>query len=477
MEQQPPSQPRFCGRCGQGLSAEEAARGPVHQVCPPAASVVAVPPPKVPAAVPAPSPVPVPTPVVPARPTPQAKPRQQRPSWRGRPREFPSVGAWLAGSCLRNWQAVLVGFVAAWFNLPLVIVMATVGAFLGGLAGFFSGSAFGEGVVQKIDLYTNWILPLPVSIGEMVPRPAWMIGGIIGAAWAAIAAGIQLGWIAFYWPWEQLFAGDPAWPVLLIVGQTVTALVVGTSYMVWSVGWEGSRLKREGVRDMSRRESEWMMPIVEEVATRMGLRGLPRIKVTDSREVNAFATTRHVVIHKGLLAHLDYDREAVAAVVCHELAHWRYADTVGKVFLRGIALPLYLGYGLAQQLERIPFRPIVWILSPLMWGVTVCVRYMVAPVASHLERKHEFRADQVAFRAGYGEGLRTALESFADTFDGALNGWDEVILRSHPYTELRLEAIEEEGRDYPLVPGGRAGAGAVRGAAAVQADSSTRVGW
>lgn len=348
--------------------------------------------------------------------------------------------------------------------------MATVGAVVGGIAGLFSGTAFGEGVVSRLSIWTDWILPLPVGVGELVPTAAWQIGGIIGAAWGAFNGALQLGWIAFAWPWQALYQGDPAWPVMLIVGQVVTAFFVGAAYTAWSIGWESWRLRRMGARRLSRREREWLMPIVEEAATRMRLQGLPRVMVTDSREVNAFAMTRHVVVHKGLLTHLGYQREAVGAVIAHELAHWRYGDTVGSAFVKGTALPLYLGYALALKIEQIPFRPLAWMLAPLMWGVKVCVRYIVAPVVAAISRRNELRADRLAMAAGYGPGLRQVLEGFAESFDGAVDGWDEVILRSHPYTEMRLEALEADGGEYPLVPGrpGESPSGP---------SSSTREGW
>lgn len=362
------------------------------------------------------------------------------------------MGAWIAGACGRNLPAVVTGIFAAWFNLPVVVVVAVVGAVVGGLAGLFSGTAFGEGVMFRLSVWTDWILPLPVGVADLVPTAAWQIGGIIGAAWGAFNGAITLGWMAFAWPWEALYQGDPAWPVMLVVGQVITALFVGSAYTVWSILFEPWRLRRSGARRLSRREAAWLVPIVEQVAERMGLQGVPKVLITDSREVNAYAMTRHIVIHKGLLTHLGYDEEPIGAVIAHELAHWRYGDTVGASFLKGTALPLYLGYALALRLEQIRFRPLVWLLSPLIWGVTVCVRYVVAPVAAVVARRHELRADRYALRAGYGPGLRVALESFAESFDGALDGWDQVILRTHPHTELRLEALEDDGGDYPLAP-------------------------
>jgi Zn-dependent protease with chaperone function len=399
-----------------------------------------------------------------------------RDAWSGRPREFHSVGAWIGAATWRRFPAVVVAIALAWFNAPIVVIAGTIGAMVGGIAGLFSGSAFSEGVVARLSIWTDWIFPLPIGVDELLPTAAWQIGGIIGAAWGAFNGAFELGWLAFYYPWYLLYSGDPAWPLMLIVGQVLTALFCGTVFMLWSIVAEPARLRKAGARRMSRREAEWLMPIAAEVASRMRLAGLPRFLITDSREVNAYTATRHIVVHKGLLEYLGYDTDAVAGVIAHELAHWRYGDTVGMAFLKGVGLPLYLGYALALRVEDMNWF-MRTMLGPLMWGVTVCVRYVLAPVEAVIGRRHEMRCDKMAARAGYGPGLRAALEVFGESFDGAADGWDATMLRSHPHTEIRLEALEADGEDYPLVEGGSAGRGPNAPAAARKPVSTLEEGW
>lgn len=471
---------RFCGLCGQPLTASDS--GATHVVCPSSAGMRGPAPTQERPPIPAPSSPSSPPATNPPGPPPAplSPPVASRGSstlvvsglsgLSGRPREFHSVRSWIGGAYVRHAPAVGMGIAAAWFNAPVVILMGTIGAIVGGIAGLFSGTAFGEGVVDRLSLWTDWILPLPVGVGELVPTAAWQIGGIIGAAWGALNGALQLGWIAFAWPWQALYQGDPAWPVMLLVGQVLTALFVGAVYTAWSIWWEPWRLRRAGARRMSRREEEWLRPIIDEAAARMNLQGLPRIMITDSREVNAYAMTRHIVIHRGLLEHLNYERETVSAVLAHELAHWRYGDTVGATVVKGTALPLYLGYALALRIEKVPFRPLAWLLAPLTWGVKVCVRYLVAPVSAWIARRDEYRADRVALAAGYGPGLRRVLTQLSEGFDGSLDGWDEVVLRSHPYTELRLERLELAGDEYSLPGTTSTGGGPSSG-------SSTQEGW
>lgn len=463
------AEPKFCGQCGQVLDDESLAAGLlVHQVCPspggfPAALGVPLAPTAAPRAA-VPSPAPVPTRGAGPASTGALAVRPRLSSGAGsalgerlagRPREIPSVGAWIAGAFVRRLAPVTVGIFAAWFNLPLVVLMGAIGAVLGGIAGLFSGTAFGEDMLWKIDLWTSWVLPLPVGIQELMPQAAWQLGGALGAIWGAVTVAVKLGWLAFYWPWQHLYDGDPAWPVMLIIGQVTCALIVGTVYTVWAIMWEPARLKRMGARRMSRREAERIMPLVQDVGVALGLQGLPRVLVTDAQEVNAYAATRHIVLHKGLITHLQYDMDAVRGVIAHELAHWRWGDPIGSLMVKGVSLPLYLVYELAVKLDQVGSKAtklLMWVLSPILWGVQVCVKYVVAPVEAGASRRRELRADAAAMQAGYGPGLRVALEAFAANFDGRLDGWDDVMLRHHPHTEHRLELLEEPGRDYPWGP-------------------------
>ena len=398
--------------------------------------------------------------------------------WDGRPKQWPQAWRWLTFGAARNWRGVTVSLLCAWFQVPLVVIMGAFGAILGGIAGAVSGTAFGDGIIARMDILTSYVVPLPLEggISDLLPTAAWQIGLGIGALWGAISGAINLGWMALYWPWALLYEGDTSWPIQVFIGQIVVGLLVGVAYTVWSITTEASRLRLGGARRLSRREEAWLMPIVEDIGARMRLHGIPIIRVTDSRDVNAFAATRHIVIHRGLLLHLAYDRAAVEGVIAHELGHWRNADSVSHTFVKGCGLPLYIMYEIAYRLvqasERV--RPLQWILRVLLWGVTTTVRFLVMPVQAQSWRTAELRADQAAAAAGAGEGLRKALSSFSESFDGGLDGWDEVMLRSHPSNELRMEALEDVDRSYPLVTGS---GGAASAAGTGRKTSTVEKGW
>lgn len=403
-------------------------------------------------------------------------PASVRIAWDGRPRSWPSVWSWISAGLFRNWRGVTAGLLCAWFNIPFVLLVGAVGGILGAVGGAVSGTAFADGILKRLNIFAEWIFPLPLDNGvaDLLPTAAWQIGGVIGALWGAVSGAIHLGWIGLYWPWALLYDGDPSWPVMVFVGQIVTGLFFGVVYTVWTIAAEPWRLGIAGARAMSRREREWIMPLVHDCAARMRLGGLPRVLVTDSREVNAWAESRHIVIHKGLLSHLAHDREMVAGVIAHELAHWANGDPVARSFAKGVALPLYIMYEIATRLLNATnrIRPLQWLFRMLLWGVTTTVQGIVAPVQASAWRKEEYRADAAAAAAGYGEGLRSALSAFSDSFDSGRDGWDAVMFKSHPSYELRMERLETAGRDYPLVPGAAGLAGA-----SSSTSSSLERGW
>lgn len=428
-----------CPRCGASLDA-----APAPVVAPVA---LVAPGPALPG--PAPVPEPAPQPVVPA-PGPPAPP-SARHARAGTVPQGPGVRAMLGAVVLRNVRGTVAGIVGAWFNVPFTLLMGAVGAIVGGLSGAVSGTVVGVGVLQRIDTFLKYVFPLPVSAADLLPTAGAQIGGIVGAILGAVNGALTLGWMAFAWPWQQLWRGDPLWPVAVLLGQVVTALVVGALYVAWSSLTEPMRLRVAGARRLSRREAEWLMPIVQEAAARLGLTGLPRVLVDDRRDANAHAGIRHIVINQGLIEQLNHDREQVGAVIAHELVHWRDGDAVAMAWARGVALPLYLLFELADRLLRFArWRPLSFLVRFLFWAVIVTVRRLVIPVQASTWRAAEFRADAIAAQAGYGEGLRQALGYVRDSFDGQRSGWDAAVLTTHPPTELRLEALEQRGRRYPL---------------------------
>lgn len=365
----------------------------------------------------------------------------------GRPTSFPSVSRWLKAGIFRNWRGTLTALIAAWFYLPAAILSAVVWAIALGVMAFFAGAldATSTSADQPADLSS-----VPV-VGDGLANLLSRSGGVVLAV-LAVVLGALLGFISglvwvFVGPFEQGFVQG----ISAVLGAVIGGLIVGLLYTFYRVACEGWLLRITGARRLSRREERLIMPIVADCATRLGLTNFPPLLVDDTHEANALAYTRHIVINRGLLEEFNYDREAIAAVVCHELVHWRNGDPISAAFVRGVALPLYVvqaGAGWLLQRTKSGFlRFVVW---SVFWPVFVTVKYLVMPMQALDSRQAEYRADQGAVLAGHRAGMRRVLVQFRRSFEGGRNGWVAAVCAAHPPYELRLERLEEPGREYPL---------------------------
>ncbi|WP_233458816.1 M48 family metalloprotease [Nocardiopsis alborubida] len=345
-----------------------------------------------------------------------------------------------------------VALLAAWFNLPLAVFLTAVGTVFGAVGGLVSGTFAGAGVLRQLNTVFAWILPLPVSMDDLLPTAAVQIGGTVGALLGAVSGGATMAFHVLVSPWLLLWEADPAWPFALAVGQVVTALAVASAYVAYCGAAEPARLRVSGARRPSRREAELLEPVVARAAARMGLDRPPKLLVDDSREPNAYAGIRHIVVNRGLLDVLGHDADAVAGVIAHEVAHHKHGDAVSLAWNRGIAWPVFLVHELAHraQVSAVYWTFLLALVRVLLWSVTVTVRLLVMPVNARHWRRAELRADAEARAAGYGPGLYTALARLGEGFDGARSGWDAAVLATHPPTELRLERLETPGAHHPL---------------------------
>jgi Zn-dependent protease with chaperone function len=362
-----------------------------------------------------------------------------------RPTHFPSVFAWLSLGMGRSWRGILAALIGTWFYLPLALIIAVVAAVFYGVLGFAGGQF---GVPNWVPA---WVVDTPVlgdTLDSFLVRYGGLAGGLLGALFGLVLG--FLGGLVVLWGFE----GDPVASATSALSMAAAGLIVGAIYTGYRITWESSILRMSGARRLSRRERELLVPILRSCTQRLGLKNYPPIMMDDTSEPYAAAHTRNIVLSRGLLAELGYDREAIAGVLCHELVHWRNGDAISAAFIRGIALPLYLLYGwvgwLTQRIRH-PLMPVlVWVfLWPLLWPILVTVRFFIIPLHAMDIRRAEFRADQGAVLAGHRDGLRRAIARVPE-FEGGRNGWTRAVCASHPAAELRLERLEDPDRRYPL---------------------------
>ena len=143
---------------------------------------------------------------------------------------------------------------------------------------------------------------------------------------------------------------------ILLAG--LTALFMGVGYLIGGQGgamiallvaagmnlfayWNADRLvlSMHGAHEVDERTAPELVRLVRELAQRAGL-PMPRVYLMDNPQPNAFATGRNpqnaaVAVTTGLLNMLN--RDEVAGVIAHELAHIKNRDTLTMTITATIA--------------------------------------------------------------------------------------------------------------------------------------------
>ncbi|WP_432049674.1 M48 family metalloprotease [Verrucosispora sp. NA02020] len=349
-----------------------------------------------------------------------------------RPPGYPNAVVWLRVGILRDWRGVLGAFVAAWLYVPVALFTAVVLATTAALTLAFTGG----GIVA--DQVPHAVRDAPIIgglIDSFLQQSGGPIGAFVGAAIAFLVGLLVIPVLRF---------SEVDGPVSLLaqlVGMVGAAIVLGLLYTLYRVVLEHRLLRVSGARDLSRRERDLILPILHECAQRLGLPSVPRLLVEDDLvTTNARAYSRHVVVTTGLLTD---SREEIAALLSHELVHWRTGDEITSAFVRGVGLPLVLVHAVPTWLMRTFPHPATNLFVFLFfWPVLLTMKYLVQPLHRADVRAAEYRADLGAVVTGHADGLRAVLER-RKSFESGRSGWDEAVCAEHPPNELRLDRLEQ----------------------------------
>lgn len=345
------------------------------------------------------------------------------------PPGYPNVVVWLRTGIVRDWRGMLGSLIACWCYVPVGLVFAVTSAMLSGLLHLVA-----SGYVLT-ELVPDPIRDAPL-VGSLIEQFVGRSGGILSSF-----MGFGLGFIGglllvLVLPWQGADG-----PIDLLIGITAVvaaAIVIGVFYTLFRVLFEPWLLKVSGARPMSRREADQLLPVLRECAQRLGLPSLPRLLVEDNPLTNAHAYARHIVVTTGVLSEPP---EVIAALLSHELVHWRTGDEVTSAFVRGVGLPLVLVHAVPIWLmRRFPHPATNFMVFMFFWPVLVTMKYLVMPLHSRDVREAEYRADLGAVVAGHTEGLRALLEK-QKAFESGRSGWEATVCASHPPTELRLDRL------------------------------------
>jgi len=258
----------------------------------------------------------------------------------------------------------------------------------------------------------------------------------------------------------------------LIGGQAgaLIALMVAAAMNLFSY-WNSDKLvlSMHGAQEVDARTAPDLVHLVGELAARAGL-PMPRVYLMDNPQPNAFATGRNpehaaVAVTTGLLNTLN--RDEVAGVLAHELAHIRNHDTLIMTITATIAgaismlaqFGLFFGGGNRNNNG-------VGIIGTLAMVILAPLAAMLVQMA--ISRTREYSADNVgAHIAGGTDGLSSALVKISNAAHHIENDTAEQnpatahlfiinplsghrmdnLFSTHPSTENRIAALNELARE------------------------------
>jgi heat shock protein HtpX len=219
-----------------------------------------------------------------------------------------------------------------------------------------------------------------------------------------------------------------------------------------------------GVRIIHQPESDteqWLLATVRSLADKAGV-GMPDVGIFDSPQPNAFATgprrdSALVAVSSGLLASMDKD--AVQAVLGHEITHVANGDMVTLALIQGVVntFVIFLSRIIGNIVDRSMSRDsngrgpayfITVLVSQLVLGILATI------IVMWFSRQREFRADAGGARLAGRERMIAALERLRLAHDAPLpaqlsafgisggeGGGLQRLFMSHPPLEERIAAL------------------------------------
>src|SRR5262244_243728 len=205
----------------------------------------------------------------------------------------------------------------------------------------------------------------------------------------------------------------------LIGGQAgaLIALMVAAAMNLFSY-WNADKLvlSMHGAQEVDARTAPDLVHLVGELAGRAGL-PMPRVYLMDNPQPNAFATGRNpehsaVAVTTGLLNALD--REEVAGVLAHELAHVKNRDTLTMTITATIAgaISMLAQFGLFFGGGHRGSNNGLGVIGTIAMVILAPIAAMLVQMA--ISRSREYAADEIGARiSGRPDALASALAKIA----------------------------------------------------------------
>ena len=218
-------------------------------------------------------------------------------------------------------------------------------------------------------------------------------------------------------------------------------------------------MKVQVIEQPSNASEQWLVATVARQARQAGI-GMPEVGVFDSPVANAFATgmsrdSALVAVSTGLLRSMD--RDAVEAVLGHEVSHVANGDMVTLGLIQGVlnTFVIFFAHVLARVIMRDSRGG-----GFAYFGVVIALEMVFGLIASIIvawfSRYREFRADAGGARLASRAKMIRALESLQSSYgeselpkemaafgiSGQLGQGLARLFASHPPLAERIEALK-----------------------------------
>lgn len=271
----------------------------------------------------------------------------------------------------------------------------------------------------------------------------------------------------------------PAWLVAVAAFWWIVQFFVNVSFLVFAVLWflAGALLflrpvqrivliRLLGARTPSRDENDALQNAWRPVAQANHIPiGKFVLSVTDSDELNAFASGGHlVVVSSWAIQHLT--RDELSGVLAHELSHHIGMHTIALTVGQWLSIPIIVLARIGFFFQNIAHaatdtfarqsvgaaligRTIAGTLTIVSWVFLSMISF--AQITSNVAGKGaEFKADETVVSMGFGRELRDALRRVVALGNGErATHWRDRIVTAHPPARTRVARIEAQLRKNP----------------------------
>lgn len=240
---------------------------------------------------------------------------------------------------------------------------------------------------------------------------------------------------------------------------------MGGSFISLAISkWTAKRLTGARVIEQpSGAAEQWLVETVRQQAKAAGI-GMPEVAIYDAPDPNAFATGARrnsalVAVSSGLLQRMD--RDAVEAVLAHEVSHVANGDMITLALVQGVVntFVIVIARVIGHVVDRVIFKTERG-HGPGFWIVTIVAQIVLGILASvivfYFSRQREFRADAGGARLAGRDKMIAALESLQASVQqphlpdqmaafgisgGARSGLARLFM-THPPLDERIDALK-----------------------------------